>query len=65
LTLHFPKDVNKDEPAIVSLDVFSAEDITDILALLSSQANKNANDKSSCLLSINAVSNKFTSGFKA
>jgi hypothetical protein len=65
LDIAFPKDGNKDELTIVSLDVFSVEDITDILALLSSPANTNKNDKSSCLLSINEVSNQCTSGFKA
>jgi hypothetical protein len=61
----FPKDGDTDEPTIVSLDVFSAEDITDILALLSSNSCIDSNDMSSCLLSIKAVSNQFTSGFKA
>jgi hypothetical protein len=65
LTLHSPNDANKDEPGIVSFDVFSAEDITDMLALMSSDANKNATDKSACLLSIMAVSNQFTSGSKS
>ena len=65
LDIAFPKDVIQDEPGIVSFDVFSAEDITDMLALMSSDANKNATDKSACLLSIMAVSNQFTSGSKS
>jgi len=65
LDIAFPKDVIEDDPGTVSFDVFSAEDITALLAFMSSDANKNTTDMSTCLSCIQAVTNQFTSGFKS
>jgi len=65
LEIAFPKDVIQDDPGTVSFDVFSAEDITALLAFMSSDANKNTTDMSTCLSCIQAVTNQFTSGFNS